>query len=134
MSKRDYEDWRQKKDLSKRGFVIKPSAIRIHNSDETPKHLMVKAMLALVLQRKDRSWDTEVSCDAGRADVYDAGPIGEKAMIYEVETGVTKAQRKKKSEQYTGGPIRDTIVIDPADVPNDPTKAVEWLEKNVVIG
>ena len=116
------------------GWKPKPAAIRIHNSDETPKHLMVKAMLALVLQKKDRVWDTEVKCDNGRADVYDSGPIGEKGLIYEIETGVTPKRKKEKREQYTGGPIRDTIVIDPADVPDDPDEAVKWLQDNIVIG
>lgn len=131
--KKTRANWEKKRGMERgAGFNLKPSAIRIHSSDETPKHLLVKSMLALVLQNRERQWDTEVKGPGGRVDVLDLGPTDGKPVIYEVETDVTDTQARKKANQYAGEHVRDVIVIDPDDVPDTPTEAYQYLDREVL--
>lgn len=135
MTKKDKRDWQKAQDLTATGFTVKPPAIRVHNANETPKHLFVKAMLAFCLQQNGRKWDTEVGFgNHGIVDVLDLGPVDGQPVVYEVETGVTDASKRAKVNQYTKGPVRDVIVIDPADVPDTPAEAVAYLDTYEVIG
>lgn len=134
MTKKAKDNWRKEKELESHGFKLKPPAVRLHGRNETPKHLFVKAMLAHVLQNKGRRWDTEVKMADGRVDVLDLGPTDEPGFVYEVETGVTPKRHQEKVDQYAGPAIQDVLVIDPADVPDTPEEAVEYLEMWEVVG
>lgn len=134
MSKQAKDTWQKEKDLESHGFELKPPAVRLHGSNETPKHLFVKAMLAHVLQTKGRRWDTEVKTANGRVDVLDLGPPDEKGFVYEIETDVTPKRHRDKVEQYKTPALADVLVIDPDDVPDDPDEAVEYLETWEVVG
>jgi hypothetical protein len=129
----DKEEWLAEQAVSETGFKLKPPAIRLHSADETPKHLTVKALLALKLQQMDRRWDTEVKMESGgRVDVLDLGPADGKAVVYEVQTNATPAEIERKVEQYVGPAVRDVLVIDPTNAPDEPGAILEWLDSHVI--
>jgi hypothetical protein len=134
MTKKDKESWSKRKDAESAGFEPKPwRGVRMH-SNNTLKHEHAKFALCWVLDEMGRDWDTEVTCDTGRVDVFDFGPEDGAPVIYEIETGVTDSRKREKVNQYMLGPIRDVIVVNPADVPSDIEEAVEYFAQNVVIG
>lgn len=132
-NKATHAEWVQRKELNRCDIQVKPeSAIRLHSSTETPKHLVVKALLARELQRNGRPFDTEVKIgDVGRVDVLDFGEFDEAPIVYEVETGVTPKKAKAKANQYAVGPIRDVIILDPTEAPDDVAGIVDWLRAEV---
>lgn len=128
----DKDDWLQERDLDDSGFDLKPPAVRLHGPGESVKHLVVKAALALKLERAGRRWDTEVGAPGGIVDVLDLGPPNGRSVVYEIETGATPKRASEKASQYAGGPVRDVIVIDPTDAPDDPGEIMSWLDNHVI--
>lgn len=134
MTKKDRENWKKTKDAEAAGFDAKPwRGLQVH-SQNTLKHEAVKFCLCWALDMKDHDWDSEVQCDTGRVDVFDYGPDDGRPLVYEIETDVTDARKREKVNQYHRGPIRDVIVIDPADVPDEFEEAVAYLLTYEVIG
>jgi hypothetical protein len=134
MTKKEKEDWKKSKDFESAGIEThKRPGVYVDGPRETPKHLFVKAMLGLVLTKKDRKWDTEVKVNSGRIDVLSFGDPDSEPVAYEVETNVTPKRARQKANQYAIGRIRDVLVIDPQDTPDDPEEAVKYLENNVVL-
>jgi|AntDeeMinimDraft_5_1070356.scaffolds.fasta_scaffold10722_4 hypothetical protein len=134
MDKQQHDEWQKSNDAADAGYDPKPwQGVAVH-SQNTPHHEFVKFVVAWVLDDMGRSWATETVMDDGRVDVFDYGPTDGKALVYEVETGVTKPQARRKVEQYCKGPVRDVIVIDPADVPKHLDEAIEYIKSHVVIG
>ena len=134
MSKKDREDWQKRKDLEDAKIEPEPWAGMAVHSQNTAKHEFVKFALTYLLDQKDRAWDTECQFSTGRCDVLDLGPEDGKPIVYEVETDVTPTRKREKIAQYAVGPVRDVIVIDPADVPNTFDDALHYLDKHHVIG
>ena len=133
MTKQEKADWLTGNDLDDAGYQPKPeSAIRLHNSKETTKHLVMKSLVVMMLQRKGRRWDTEVKCPNGRVDVLDFGPPDGGALVYEIETSPTPSVGKEKAEKYAIGPVRDVIVLDAAEAPNELPQLAAWIEQRVV--
>lgn len=132
MTAQEKEDWLKGKDLGQMGWDLRPSAVRLHGSNETTKHLLIKALIAKMLQREGRRWDTEVVGPDGRVDVLDLGPPDGKAVAYEVQTNATPQEKRDKVEQYVGGPVRDVIFLDPAEAPNSVPELAAWVEQRVV--
>lgn len=127
----DRDEWLTQKDLESAGVELHPGeAVRLHGRNETPEHLAVKAMVALAIRRSGRRFDTEVKIGgAGRADVVDLGPPDGKPVVYEIETGLTPKRAAEKASQYTVGPIRDAIPIDPERATHlGPAEILEWLQ------
>jgi hypothetical protein len=134
MSDQDRKTWRKRNHLKSNGVDPKPwRGLQIH-SQNTEKHEFVKFSLAFLLDSLDRSWDTEVQFDTGRVDVLDLGPDDGRPVVYEVETDVTQSRHQEKIEQYCIVPVRDVIVVDPTDVPDEFNAAIEYLHEHVVIG
>lgn len=132
MTKQGKEDWLKNNDLHTEGYEPKPSAVRLHGSRETTKHLLIKTLIAKRLQKEGRRWDTEVSGPNGRVDVLDYGPPEGSPVVYEVQTGCTPQDRREKAEQYAVGPIRDVLFLDPEDAPDDIEALEEWVGERVV--
>lgn len=131
---KDKAEWTTRKEAEDAGYDPKAwRGVRVH-SNNTSRHEFIKWCLCWVLDEMGRDWDTEVQCDTGRVDVFDYGPTDGKPLVYEIETGVTDKRKREKVEQYHRGPIRDVLVIDPADVPSDFETAIEYLRENEVIG
>lgn len=133
MTKREKESWQKRKDFSELGIDLKPwdgLNVEHHNS---LKHEFVKFMLSRVLYDNDRDWDSEVRFPNGReADIVDLGPDDGEPVVYEVETNVTPQRKSEKLNHFHTGPVRDVIIIDPADVPDDPDDAYDYLQANEV--
>lgn len=125
--------YRRKRWLQNWGWDTDTGAVHLHNSSETAKHLIVKALLAWAIQRRGRPWATEVRVgDRGVADVLDWGPKDGRAVVYEVETNPTPERVERKVEQFVGGPVRDVLVVPVDEAPGELATLVEWTEKFVV--
>ena len=138
MGKSDKENWMKKQDFKDEGIDIKPWQGLQAEFNNTIKHEFTKFALAAALYEVGNQWDSEVNFPNGReADVVSLGPDDGKPVVYEVETGVTRADVKRKLNHFYypyEDLVRDVIVIDPADVPDHPEKAVEYLLENEVLG
>lgn len=135
MGKSDKADWKKRKDFEDEGIDLKPWDGVNAEFQNTLKHEFVKWALAAAIYEVGHGWDTEVEFPNGReADVVDLGPDDGKPVVYEVETGYTDADVKRKLNHFHIGPVRDVIIIEPADVPAHPEEAVEYLLENEVIG
>lgn len=130
--KQEKADWATGQDLDDVGFEVQPAAVRLHGSGESTKHLVIKALICRVLQRKGRRWDTEVKCPGGRVDVLDYGPADGGAVVYEVQTDCTPQERIDKAEQYVRGPVRDVLFMDPSEAPNELPELAAWVEERVI--
>jgi len=132
-SKQEKDEWVKGKQLTDTGYEPKPeSAIRLHGSNETTKHLMVKALVAQVLRERGHRFDTEVLGPNGRVDVLDFGLPDSKPVVYEVETDLTPQTRREKATEYAVGPVRDVLFLDPTEAPDDIQAMKEWVEHEVV--
>lgn len=132
------DEWQKRTDLTEQGVETRAySSIHVDSGTETPKHLVVKALVARELQRRRGSnrWDTEVKVGEGRVDILDYGPPDEPPAIYEVETGLTRETKLSKIERYTKNtPIPETQVyfLDPLEAPDSIPELVEWVNTQVV--
>lgn len=134
MTKDDRVNWEKEQDAADAGYDAKGwRGLQVH-SQNTPKHEFAKFALCYALDMKGREWDTEVQCETGRVDVFDFGPTDGKPLVYEIETGVTDARKQEKVNQYHRGPVRDVLVIDPDDVPDNYEKAIAYFATKVIIG
>jgi len=137
MTKSDRENWSKRKDFEDRDIDLKPWQGLNAEFNNTIQHEFVKFCLAAALYERDRAWDSEVNFPNGReADIVSLGPDDGKPVVYEVETGVTRADVKRKLNHFYypyEEMIRDVIVIDPADVPMHPEEAVEYLLEHEVL-
>lgn len=133
MSRQEKDEWVKGKQLTETGYEPKhESAIRLHNSNETTKHLMVKALVAQVLRERGHRFDTEVLGPNGRVDVLDFGLPDSRPVVYEVETDCSPQKRREKAKAYAVGPVRDVLFLDPTDAPDDVHDLKEWVEGEVV--
>lgn len=128
MSKSDKENWIKGKDLENVGFEVKPPAVRLHGTGETLKHAVVKLLVARVLQKRGRKWDTEVKGPDGRVDVLDFGPDDGQAVVWEIQTNASRQAILDKVEQYESANIRDVLVIDPTEAPDEIQEMESWVE------
>lgn len=138
MPTNDKETWQQRKSFEDKSIDVKPWQGLAVEHQNTAKHEFVKWALSRAVYQCDRPWDSEVRFPNGReADVVDLGPEDEKAVVYEVETGVTPSRASEKLEHFYyefENIVRDVIIVDPADVPDDPAAAVAYLLDEVVVG
>ena len=128
MSKTDKENWLKGKGLEKVGFDIKPPAVRLHGNNETLEHAVLKLLVARVLQQRGRKWDTEVKGPDGRVDVLDFGPDDGKPVVWEIQTNASRQAILDKIDQYGRENIRDVMVIDPTEAPDEIQEMEEWVE------
>lgn len=134
MTAKEKDTWEKRQDAEDAGFNVRPwRGVQLHTQN-TIKHEFVKFALVWALDMHGHAWDTEVPCDTGRVDVFDCGPEDGRALVYEIETDVTPARAKEKVEQYCRGPVRDVLVIDPSDVPDELEKAIAYLSTHEVVG
>ena len=137
MAKDDKANWKKRKDFENEGIDIKEwDGLNVEHQN-TPKHEFTKWALTRVLYEKDRAWDSEVSFPNSReADIVSLGPTDGKPVVYEVETDVTPQRKTDKLEHFYypfEDKIRDVIIIDPADVPDELDAALDYLREKEVI-
>ena len=127
--------------LQSRGWKIDSlrslNQIETHSGEETPKHILVKALLCKAIKDKGSSFATEVRhTDRGIADVMDINEESRGAYIYEVETNCDRQRAVEKARQYTdefsADEILDCFVIDPTEAPDDINECAEWCAEKVV--
>ncbi|MFB6145369.1 MAG: hypothetical protein ABEJ99_02575 [Candidatus Nanohaloarchaea archaeon] len=98
------------------------------------RHFMVKSAIYELLSDKGHEVRTEVEIPNGWiADVIDATT----AHIYEVETDLTHADKKRKMKRYLqaeriGPVIEDIIFLDPKKLPTDMFELREALEEELI--
>lgn len=126
-----HDSWVKRKALESAGIEIKRPAVRLHGPNETPKHLVLKALLARELLRNDIPYDTEVRVEGGRIDVLSLGEPDEPPTAFEIESNCTPKRAKDKVEQYAVSPIRDVMILDPTDAPNTVGEIPGWLREQV---
>lgn len=135
MTQSEKESWRKRKQFEDKSIDVKPWDGLNAEFQNTLSHEFVKWALAAALYEVEHKWDSEVGFPNGReADIVDLGPDDGKPVVYEVETDVSRADVDRKLDHFHLGPVRDVIVIDPADVPDKPEEAVEYLLQHEVIG
>lgn len=136
MTKKDQDEWQKRKQFEEESIDVKPWQGLAVEHQNTAKHEHVKWALTRAIYERGRSWDSEVTFPNGReADIVDLGPEEELPVVYEVETDVTPQRKSEKLDHfYIEDVTRDVIVIDPADVPDHPQDAVDYLLEHVVIG
>ncbi len=138
MTKSDKTNWKKKQDFDDEGIDIKEWRGLQAEHQNTIKHEMVKFALTRALYEVGNQWDSEVNFPNGReADIVSLGPDDGDPVVYEVETDVSRADVKRKLNQFYypyDDLVRDVIIIDPFDVPDDIHAAVEYLLSNVVLG
>jgi hypothetical protein len=144
MTKSDEENWKKRKAFENKSIDIRTwNGLNVEHQN-TPKHEFVKFALTRVIYEAGddgnyaRGWDSEVEFPNGReADIVDMGPPDSDPVVYEVETDVTETRKSDKLQHFYypfEDLIRDVIIIDPADVPDELEPALEYLRSNVVIG
>jgi len=98
------------------------------------RHFMVKSAIYEILSDKGHEVRTEVEVPNGWIiDVIDA----DTAQIYEVETNLSKADRKSKVRRYLqaecmGTVIEDIIFLDPTELPRDMLELRDELETELI--
>ncbi len=95
--------------LKENGFVItdrNKNCLFLHNSHESMKHFIVKAMIFKILRERGRNVGTEIETRNGIADVIDLDNL----IVYEIETSVSKNKIKEKLNQFKD--FRDLFIVD----------------------
>lgn len=116
-----YEEWNKYSGVNRHG-------------DEY-RHFMVKSAIYEILASEGHEVRTEVEIPNGWiADVIDA----DTAHIYEVETGLTHADRKSKVKRYLqaecmGPVINDIVFLDPRKLTTDILELREELKEEVIL-
>lgn len=95
------------------------------------RHFIVKAAIYKVLHAAGHDVRTEVRLADGAtiADVVD----GTTAIAYEIETGLTAADKKAKMEGYWKVPVEDVIILDPTKLPDDLTELESAVRDEVIL-
>lgn len=95
------------------------------------KHFLVKSAICFVLRKNGHDFATEHEFPNGRiCDVLDL----ETFHVYEIETNASESDVKEKLGNfwdYDG--IRDTLVIDPSDAPDDIHGIRDWVEERLLV-
>ena len=126
MNKKDIERRRQKiksavsPENRGNGYWREQRGVKRHG--DRWKHFLIKASVFQFLSDQGHEVLTEVEIHEGyKVDVLDA----ETALIYEIETGLTKKSRRSKLKRYLdpetdfGRVVEDIVFIDPEDLPDD---------------
>jgi len=95
--------------LKENGFVItdrNKNCLFLHNSHESIRHFVVKAMIFKILRELGRAVGTEIETTNGIADVIDFDNL----IVYEVETNLTKNKIREKLDQFKI--FRDLFIVD----------------------
>lgn len=103
---------------------------RFHSA-EGFRHHQVKNAIAYLINQAGRDVGLEVETPDGEIDILDAGRSDEGALAIEVQTDCTPQERKDKAQQYTSELIRDVVVIDPTEAPDDLTELESWIRERI---
>lgn len=121
MSKRKKNRITRKRELEALGWNLKSEerdSVACHTGTETALHYHLKAEIARQANNAKSSVWTETSNEEGIVDVIllreNKHP---KALVIEIETGLTEDRKKEKRETFMGPMIQEVLVWNPADFP-----------------
>jgi len=120
---------RAQKLLQTNGVVLNETnknCLFMHNSHESTKHWMIKALLFKLLRERGHTLGTEVEIKGGIVDVLDIHTF----VGYEIESRLSEELIKKRLKRLWR--LHDVVFIDAKKVPNDVMKAEKYLERVVV--
>ena len=115
--------------LKNKKVVVNSSNINclfLHNSRESLKHWVVKAILFKILRNKKRKVASEVEVKNGIVDLIDLDNL----IVYEIERKLNKKIVKRKLKNY--GFAKDIFFIDLQKISNDIFEIEKFLKKFVV--
>jgi hypothetical protein len=101
--------------MNQKDFEYKKGEIKAVKFKGGVKHGFVKSMICKALHDAGHVFLTEVEFSNSReADIYDASTDS----VIEVESNCSKADRKKKLEDF-GGSVNEVFITDPTDWPEN---------------
>jgi len=124
----------RERQLKDAGLEFERGCVRLHNAAETDAHGVTKTLLGLWVRRAGRAFATEVRYpDGSLADCLDYGPPDGKAVVYEVESDPEPETIVDKRKRYCDPDcIREMIMLDLRDAPDDLTALSHWIRDHVV--
>ena len=129
ISQRRILQWKAKNLLKAKGLVIDSNNINclfLHNSKESLKHFLVKAIMFKILRNRKRKVGCEIEIDNGIVDLLDLNNL----IAYEIESKFDKNKIKEKLKNYKT--IKDVVFINLKKVPNEFEKAEKFLKEIVI--
>ena len=94
-----------------------------HNSKETMRHWIVKAMVFKILHDRGCTVRTEAEVKGCIVDVVDEGNL----IAYEIETSMNEEKSKRRVQQLWH--MHDMFFVDCKKVPDGFVEAVEYLKE-----
>lgn len=120
---------RAQKLLQTNGVVLNETnknCLFMHNSHESAKHWVIKALLFKLLRERGHTVGTEVEIKGGIVDVLDVHTF----VGYEIESKPSEGLIKERLKRLWR--LHDVVFIDAKKVPNDVMKAEEYIKRLVV--
>jgi|GEM_PF-1669003 len=120
---------RAQKLLRTNGVVLNETnknCLFLHNSNESAKHWVIKAILFKLLRERGHTVGTEVEIKGGIVDVLDVDTF----MGYEIESRPSKRLIKRKTKRLWR--LHDVIFIDIQKVPDNIEDSEEYLKNFIV--
>ena len=135
MTKREQNRIERKRSLEAQGWGLRSEerdAVSCHVGDETLLHYHLKAEVARQANNAKSTVFTEVSNGRGKADVVllreNKHP---KALVIEIETGLTDSRKKEKRKTFMGDMVQEVLVWDPTNAPTELEDMQEWVSDNL---
>lgn len=111
--------------MKQKDFDYKKGEVKAVKFKGGVRHGFVKAMICKAIDDAGHYYVTEKEFSNGReADIYDASTDS----VIEVESNCSKADRKKKLDDF-GGSVNEVFIIDPTEWPENFEEAYERAEE-----
>jgi hypothetical protein len=115
--------------MNQKDFEYKKGEIKAVKFKGGVKHGFVKSMICKALHDAGHVFLTEVEFSNSReADIYDASTDS----VIEVESNCSKADRKKKLEDF-GGSVNEVFITDPTDWPENFQEAYDKAQEEFCV-
>lgn len=128
MNKRDYDRRQRYRELQNTGWQVTiENNLRPNDGSESFEHYMAKAVTCHILEGRGLGYSTEVEHNhRGEIDVLWHGPEDGAALAIEIQDDMSDETLSDKLDRYVHGtPIRDMLVINLDDLPED---MIDWRQ------
>lgn len=124
------ERYKQRASLSDSASIWKNEGKVCFHGDAY-KHYLIKAATGYILRKNDHVFTTELEFENGRiADVMDLNTF----IVYELESNFSNSDYTEKVDNFREYEnVKDVIVFDPQEAPNDLSGIKDWLEEKLVL-
>lgn len=132
-SRKQFDRQKRLRQLKRTGWDVEPVRTVVpHHGPEMVQHFLVKALVGYVMEKRGRTWVTEIEHDErGRVDMLDWGPSDWYLAIYEIESGCSSERKPEKVGQYCGPLVQYVLVVSLADVSNEVPGVRERISQRV---